>query len=466
MRLVTADSLGGSARQPVRPRGFRADCGETAPAGEREFLLGVGRHADVRTASLRLAGARLVRALERMGIPAIRLEGLSDIASGDDGSAGAAQAIAEGMAIGQWRFDLFEGTANTRPPRGKALSIDAGDAAGRRGLKTGLLLGNAVNEARRIAATPPNVSTPAWIAAEARRLARRHGLSCRVISARQAAAMGMGGLTSVGQGSTAPPCLVLLEHRPRSVSKAARGQRLALVGKTITYDTGGYSLKANNGMRGMKYDKCGGAAVLGAMVAIAESKVPMEVVALLPAAENMVAGDSYRPDDIITMHNGVTVEVTNTDAEGRLVLGDALSYACRTIKPTAIVDIATLTGGVVVALGAFSAGYFCNDAALQRRVEDASARTAEKVWRLPLWPEHRDFMRSQHADILNSNPKREAHPVQGAAFLSYFVDPSIPWAHLDIAGVNAIESANDAMVAGPTGWGVRLLHELASDMAK
>jgi leucyl aminopeptidase len=214
-------------------------------------------------------------------------------------------------------------------------------------------------------------------------------------------------------------------------------------------------------MVGMKYDKSGGTNVLGAMHAIASMKLPMRVTAVLPAAENMVSGDSYRPDDIITMHNGITVEVTNTDAEGRLVLADALSYACEKLAPTAIIDMATLTGGVVVALGHFSAGIFCEDDALRRRVEEASESTGERVWRLPLWNDHREYMRSPCADILNSNPGRMAHPIQGAAFLSFFVEPKMPWCHIDIAGVASSESGSDQFVKGPTGWGVRTLVELA-----
>ena len=192
----------------------------------------------------------------------------------------------------------------------------------------------------------------------------------------------------------------------------------------------------------------------------------MKVTALLPAAENMVAGDAYRPDDIITMFNGVTVEVTNTDAEGRLVLGDALAYACRTVKPTAIVDVATLTGGVVVALGSWCAGLWCNDDDLQDRVEDAADVAGERVWPMPLWDDHREFMRSRHADIWNSGPKRDGHPIQGAAFLSYFVDDDIPWAHLDIAGVASVDGKTDLFVPGPTGYGVRLLTELAAGYAE
>ena len=281
-----------------------------------------------------------------------------------------------------------------------------------------------------------------------------------MIGFKEAQKLGMGGIVNVGKASASKPCMIVLEHRPRTISPRVKTEHIVLVGKTITYDTGGYSLKVNNGMKGMKYDKCGGMAVIGAMQAIAALKLPIRVTGILPTAENMVGGDSYRPDDIITMHNGVTVEVTNTDAEGRLVLADALSFACSDLKPTAIIDLATLTGGVVVALGHFCAGLFCENDALRRRVKDAAVTTGESVWRLPLWKEHRDFMRGQHADLINSNPQRSAHPIQGAAFLSFFVDESVPWCHLDIAGVANTESNQDVCAAGPTGWGVRTLVEL------
>jgi leucyl aminopeptidase len=193
-------------------------------------------------------------------------------------------------------------------------------------------------------------------------------------------------------------------------------------------------------MKGMKYDKCGGCAVIGAMRAIAALKLPVHVIGLLPCAENMVSDDAYRPDDIITMYNGVSVEVTNTDAEGRLVLADALAYACK-------------------------AGVFCNDQKLLARVQDAADSSGERIWRMPLWKDHKEFMRAQHADILNSNPSRNAHPIQGAAFLAYFVDDKTPWAHLDIAGMGNVDKDTDLFVMGPTGYGVRLLVDLVEAMA-
>ena len=445
-------------------RTFKGELGETVVLGHM-MLLGAGRRADLSAAAARTLGAKLVRALDRTGAPAARIEPAASLAPDRNRRFDSGQAFGEGIAIANWRMDLFDGTATKREARRARLSIDADDRDFRGGIARGLSIGASVNEARRIAATPPNVCTPDWVAAQCRALARPLGMRCSVIPYAKAKSLGMGGLTAVGRGSAHKPCLVSLEHRPPARARASRSAHLVLVGKTITYDTGGYSLKVNNGMKGMKYDKCGGAAVIGAMHAIASLKLPLHVTALLPAAENMVSDDSYRPDDIITMHNGVTVEVTNTDAEGRLVLADALSWACRTLAPTAIVDMATLTGGVVTALGKFSAGYFCTDDGLRSRVEEAASATGEKVWQLPLWPEHREYMRAQHADIINSNPSREAHPIQGAAFLAYFVDAGIPWAHVDIAGVSNSETPSDLCVPGPTGWGVRLLTSLAERMA-
>jgi len=280
-----------------------------------------------------------------------------------------------------------------------------------------------------------------------------------VISYTQAIELGLNGVVNVGMGSDKKPCMIILEHNPKK--KTNPKEHLCLVGKTITYDTGGYSLKISNGMKGMKYDKNGGMGVLGAMEAIANLNVPTRVTAILPCAENMVSSNAYRPDDIIKMFNGVTVEVTNTDAEGRLVLADGLAWACKKIKPTKIVDMATLTGGVVVALGSFCAGLWCNDSTLKKQIEKAATETSERVWELPLWEDHRDYMRAKHADLHNSAPARGAHPIQGAAFLSFFVDGNIPWAHIDIAGVSSVELDRGLYCAGPTGWGVRLLTRLA-----
>lgn len=438
--------------------GFRGEAGELVVVSKKAVLVGVGGPKKINTERMRMIGARLTPKLHRMDARRVRFD-LSALPKTADQPQALGRALAEGLCIANWRMDLFDGAATKHEAAKGRLTLSSEDAELTAGLRQGLVLGDSVNYARKLAATPPNICTPAYVANAARALARVHnGLSCNVVTYQQARRFGMGGLENVGKGSANKPCIVVLDWKP---SRTQTKERLALVGKTITYDTGGYSMKSGAGMRGMKYDKNGGMAVIGAMKAIAESKLPMRVVALLPAAENMVSSDSYRPDDIIEMFNGITVEVTNTDAEGRLVLADALSYACRKLKPTAIVDMATLTGGIVVALGPFCSGYWCEDSGLRKRLETAAVSSDEKIWRMPLWQEHRNFMRSQHADILNSNPKRAAHPIQGAAFLSYFVEDSIPWAHIDIAGTSALDSGDAVFPSGPTGWGVRLLFDLA-----
>ena len=462
-KLGKADRDAFTAALATPTPGFKADLGEAVPAGERRLLVGMGKPEELTTAKLRTLGGLLARRLDRMDVTeaelALALSVPAKVARADH----AAQCIAEGMVIGNWQVNFFDGKATKKTEAKNALKIGPGEARLRKALETGVMIGECVNEARRLAATPPNICNPVWMAAEAKKLASRSGLACEVITYAEAQKLRMGGIVNVGKGSRAKPCLIILEHKPAGAKR--KSGPLCLVGKTMTYDTGGYSLKINNTMKGMKYDKNGGMAVLGAMRAISALKLKAHVVALLPCAENMVSDDSYRPDDIITMYNGVTVEVTNTDAEGRLVLGDALAYACDKYKPAAIVDAATLTGGVVVALGSWCCGMFCEDDGLRRRIEKAAAATDERIWRLPLWPDHRDYMRAKHADIWNSGPARDGHPLQGAAFLSYFVDDKVPWAHLDIAGVSSVDSDKDICVTGPTGYGVRLLTEIASGYA-
>ena len=440
---------------------FAGNLGEISIGNDQAILIGLGDATPTRTA-LRNAGGRLVVALHAMGASAARIDVAPHLTGPLKNKPAVAQAIAEGMVLANWRQESWRGTASKGDPATGTLILTSPHGGSRGGLRRGCILADAANEARRLGSTPPNIAHPGWIARQARAMARRLGMQCTVISAAKAKESGMGGLTAVGQGSEHPPCLVHLTWKPK---RSSGGPKLAFVGKTITYDTGGYSLKISNGMKGMKYDMCGGAAVMGAMQAIASLKLPIEVHAVLPCAENMVSERAYRPDDIIKMFNGVTVEVTNTDAEGRLVLADALAWTCRKIKPTHIIDIATLTGGVVVALGQWCAGMWSRDASLRKTLQNVGDDSGEQVWRMPLWKEHRDFMRANHADIWNSGPKRDGHPIQGAAFLSYFVEPEIPWAHIDIAGPATTESSTDLYAAGPTGFGARLLAETAATLA-
>lgn len=373
---------------------------------------------------------------------------------------------AAGVALGllSWDHTELRGSATIPKPDLNLRVLMPNDPASV-SFESGLKMAASVNLARSLSQTPPNIATPLQIADAAEKMASDTGLKFRVIKGKDLEREQLVGLATVGRASENPPCLIRLEYSP----KGASGDPLVLVGKTITYDTGGLSLKDRTGMVGMKRDKDGGCAALGAMHAIATVLKPnRRVVALLVAAENSVNGTAYRPDDVIVYRNGVSVEVTNTDAEGRLVLADGLCWAAEVERAAAIVDIATLTGGVVTALGKVFAGVFESRAALEGKnsfsasLRKAAETTGERVWPLPLDAEYKEMMKSPVADIVNSNPNRQAHPVQGAIFLSYFVPEDIPWIHLDIAGVHAIDKDKGPFIPGPTGFGVRLLAELAS----
>lgn len=426
----------------------------------RVYLLGLGSRAKFTPSVLRKAAARLGRRLveskdEKIDI---RLAGLLRRQGADVAYAG--RCIGESLGLLAWADRLYPGTGSkTSTKLPLYLRTDDDELGG--GIQYGLHLATSVNRARSLSQTPPNIATPLWMAEQAKRMAEETGLTCTIISGEELNEHRLEGLLAVGGASIHPPCLIRLEYRPAVVDADSAARPVVLLGKTITYDTGGLTLKVNNGMVGMKRDKDGGCAVFGAMHAVATLLKPaFPVVGLLVAAENSVSEASMRPDDVITYRNGVTVEVTNTDAEGRLVLADGLCWACEQENAAMVVDLATLTGGVVVALGTTYAGLFCDDAALLANLEAAAERSGERLWRLPLHEEYRDMMKSPVADIINSNPGRKAHPIQGAAFLSYFVQEGTPWAHIDIAGVHAVEADSGAFVKGPTGFGVRLLADL------
>lgn len=442
--------------------------GKGAP--QRIIICGLGEPAKFKPGALRTLAAAVGRRLATTKETSVQfaLAGPLGQAGLDLGQAGSA--MGEGIGLVGWTCDQFRGKVNEAPKR-TDLVIDADDKAIAKGLKRGLGLAEGANLARTLSETPPNIATPEFIAKECQKLARATGMTCTVIKGDALAREKLTGLINVGKASDHWPCMVRLEYNPggaggNSKKKSGRGGKpLVLVGKTMTYDSGGLSLKVGGSMRGMKRDKDGGCAVIGAMQAIATTIKPKRpVVALLVAAENAISDEAYRPDDILTFRNGVTVEVTNTDAEGRLVLADGLCWACDKEKPKAIIDIATLTGGVVTALGSTFAGMWCDDDTLRDQVLCAAEGSGERVWRLPHDEEYRKMMKSSFADIINSNPNRKAHPIQGAAFLSYFVEEGVPWCHLDIAGVHAVESDSGPYVAGPTGWGARLLALVAAQV--
>ncbi len=443
--------LSAAAKRPE----CKGELGEITPvhAESRRFLLlGLGEAEKFHAQKLRAAAGFLARTLHRMDAASVHVS-LNAAATGNVPPALFGRALGEGLGLGAFKFDGFKKGSSKK----KTLQISVSDKTANAAVASGLALAEAANFARQLQATPPNVATTNFIAAQAKELARSlPNVSCTVIAGPALQRNKLVGLITVGKASEYPPCLIQLTYTPRGKAKGT----VLLVGKTICYDTGGLSIKPREGMRGMKYDKSGGMAVLGAMQAISRIKPSCRVIALLPTAENSIARDAYRVDDIIKYPNGKTVEITNTDAEGRLVLADGLIYGCKKFKPDAVIDLATLTGGVVVALGSNCAGYWCDDEKLRGKLEAAAAETGESIWRLPLNDDYKDMMKAKHADLWNSAPVRDAHPIQGAAFLSYFVDEKIPWAHIDIAGTADIHKDIAPFVPGPTGFGVRLLAAL------
>ena len=403
----------------------------------------LGKREKATAETARKAGGALGKWLLDSGATALTvdLSGLEEIP-------GASQAALEGVKLGAYRFGRYK--QNDKPAPELTITVTGADD----GL-TGRVerLTDAVIFARDLAHEPANVINPITLAERAQFVAQKYGLSFKVIDDKQLAEMGAGAILAVGKGSRTPPRLIVLEYPGVN----AEGQQpVVLVGKAITFDTGGYSIKGTEGIVGMKYDKCGGVDVLATMQAAAELKIKTPLVGIISAAENMISGDAYRPDDIIHTLNGKTVEIISTDAEGRLVLADALTYAQQTYQPRALIDLATLTGGVVVALGRVRAGLLSNNDALAEALYRAGEATGERLWRLPLDEEYSRNMKGDDADLKNSGG-REGHCILGGAFLKAFVNDEVPWAHLDIAGVADANKEAPYAPKGATGFGVRLL---------
>jgi len=421
----------------------------------RVLLVGLGSAEKVNSEKVREAAGRLARQADRRAMRKIAV--VPPLLVGGQGTEAAA--VVSGFLLASHEFDEYKGAASRADDQKRhgpvELVIIGNEKRLRDQVQRARVITDAQNIARTLASRPGNEVNPPALAAIARELARELKLRVNVLDEKQMKRLGMGGILAVGSGSATPPRIIALEYRP---NRARNKPPVMIVGKGITFDAGGISIKPAEKMGKMVYDKSGAVDVLGIMYAVAKLKLPASVVGILAAAENTLGGRAYRPGDLLRMHNGVTVEVTNTDAEGRLVLGDALAWGIETYKPAAVIDIATLTGGVVVALGTTMAGVMCNDEGLMRQLQRAAEATGEKIWRLPVWEEHREQMKSTIADIINAG-NREASPLQGGAFLSYFVPEKTPWAHVDIAGVSDVEKELPYYGKGPTGWGVRTLVE-------
>ncbi len=446
-----------------RRRGFKAKAAETlvldAGEGRLQVLVGGGARSACTTDSVRRAGGAFLRAVADCDSAAFDLRGVG--AAGIP-AAQAAQAFAEGVMLAQHRFGRYKASHEPVQLQSLTLVVDDAEEAGR-AVRRGAVVARAVNLARDLINEPPTSMTPTRMAEVARDVAEKGRLEITVLDEDAIVAERLGGLLGVARGSAEPPRLVKLEYVPDPAVAAAAGDRLptvVLVGKGITFDSGGLSLKTADGMTTMKTDMSGAAAVIATLGACDELDVPVRVVGIAPITENMPGGRATKPGDVLTIRNGKTIEVLNTDAEGRLVLADGLCLACEE-EPDAIVDLATLTGACVVALGREIAGLIGNDESLVKQVGEASTRAGESLWHLPLPDEYRKHIDSEIADMKNIGSPGQAGALAAALLLAEFVDGK-PWVHLDIAGPARSEEERDYLHKGGTGFGVRTLIELVS----
>jgi leucyl aminopeptidase len=434
-------------------RGFKAEAGQTVEgeAGPRRTLqiLGLGGASALDGKKMKVFVEKAVESSRSAGDRKLAIVlPEHELARGES----AASRIARDAALASYRFDRFRSDRKQVPLAAIVLASPAGEGkAYRDGVAVGRALADGIVVARDLANTPPNEATPAWMAGRARALARRWRARVQILGPAELKRRGMGGILAVGAGSENPPRLVRIE-----IGRGAK--TVALVGKGVTFDTGGISIKPADGMDRMKDDMAGAAAVVAAVRAIARLGVPRRVVAVVPATENMPGGNALKPGDVIRGASGLSVEINNTDAEGRLILGDGLWYA-RQRGATHLVDVATLTGACVVALGKVTTGLFGTPPAWISALRQAAARAGEPVWELPLGPEYRELLKSDVADMVNSGG-RAGGAISAAMFLREFAGDT-PWAHLDIAGTAWADEAKAWQPKGPTGVAVRTLAELA-----
>jgi leucyl aminopeptidase len=446
------EALGGALGRAISRRDFRGSRDETlhlagATTGpQRVLLVGLGS-ADELSGAIRRAASIGARQARQMGARSVAWwEG--------EGTAASAESAAAGLQLGAWEFvDL-----KTPPPEDdrkpsveEALIVTDDERGASDGATRGAAIGEGINLARRLAMMPGNLCTPDHLAEVARDIAARHKLEITVLGRTEMEAEGMGSLLCVAQGTPQDPKLIALQYRG-----AATGQPVVLVGKGLCFDSGGISIKPAQGMEMMKFDMCGAAGVLGAMETIARLALPINVVGLVGSTTNMPSGTAVKPGDVVRSHLGKFIEIINTDAEGRLVLADVLSYA-RRFDPAVVIDAATLTGACVIALGHTATGVFGSDDALVKEVLEAGKRSGELGWPMPLWDDYKDLIKSDVADMKNSGG-RPAGAISAAMFLKEFTE-SYPWVHLDIAGTAYSESDLGYIPKGPTGIPVGMFVE-------
>ncbi len=462
--LKDLDKLtGGLVAEVIKAEEFKGDVGQVAlirfvpRAGikaSRLLLVGVGSRSDYKTYHVASLSGTATRFLRKRNIKSFAIDPRCD-----GNKVEAAQNAVQGFITSQFELDKYKTKdKNNKSVNGLIIYVAGAKAADlKNGIARGRIIGESMNFTRDLANEPPNILTPTEMAKRAAAMARQAGLKCQVLDEAQMTKMGMGSLMSVSIGSEQPAKLIYLKYTPAK-NTGKKGDMLALVGKGITFDTGGISLKPCENMDAMKYDMSGGATVLGTMRAVAMLKPSVPVIGVVAAVENMPDGKASRPSDVVTAMTGKTIEILNTDAEGRLILADAVAYAEKQ-GATRIVDMATLTGAVIIALGDQNTGIMGNDQKFVDEIIDQGKDAGEGFWQLPVSPEYSKQIRSDIADIKNIGPRGKAGTIMGAVFIQEFVDKA-KWAHLDIAGTAWSDSVQPHQAKGPTGVAIRTLIKL------
>jgi leucyl aminopeptidase len=437
--------------------------GERLPA-KRVALVGLGKRSDCSLEKIRRAAGTAAKAVRELGAKSFAIP-VFDIPENTRETMTveqAVQAFVEGALLGLYKFSIYRTEQNGANKRINTMTIVAANESTRKRAARGARWGQAVSEAtsfvRDLCNHPANIMTPSYIANEAKKIAKEQKIGCTVLDRSQMERLGMGAMLGVARGSHEPPKFIILDY-----AGGPRTQRpIALVGKTVTFDSGGISIKPAENMEQMKADMTGGADVLAAIRTAARMRLPLNIVGIIPATENMPGGSATKPGDVLRSLSGKTIEVINTDAEGRLILADGLTYAIR-YKPEVVVDIATLTGACVVALGNVAIGVLGNNQDLIQELKEAGEQSGERAWQLPLWEEYYDLIKSDVADMKNTGG-RPGGTITAAAFLSKFVG-NAEWAHLDIASTDWSDREKAYIPKGPTGVGARLLIQFLRNRA-
>ncbi len=430
--------------------------GDIAP--RRVLIVGLGDKAKLSLNRLRSALAAATKKAVSLDVASISVAIHQEMPKSLD-TCEVARVLAESVYFGAYSYNEYISSKQSKHPKRLKVAVMVDSSTDTKGLSSSLRIGSIIgrssNFARTVANRPGNVITPQSLASLSRQVAKScPTLSCTVMTPKQLEEKGMGGILAVGAGSRNTPRLIVLKHTPKN-RRARTRPTVALVGKAITFDSGGISIKPAANMDQMKFDKTGGVSVLATMKAIAELGLDLPVYGIVPSAENMPGGASYRPGDIVTTYSGRTVEIINTDAEGRMILCDGIAYA-KTLKCDTIIDIATLTGACMVALGQHKAGLMSNNDDLLKQLQTASKASGETVWHLPCDEPYADEMKSKVADLKNCG-SRWGGASTAAAFLRQFAGEQCAWAHLDIAGMDVFQSDSEARAPGSSGFGVRLL---------